>query len=155
MASRQSFQLQGLDKLKATMEALGPELATKAGQTATRAAANVIRDAAREAAPVGDDDTSRTYTVNGGTETRTADYGHLRDNIKTRKGKPRKAHTVVSFVTTGSAFWGRLLEFGTEKMAARPWLKPATDSAASAALAAMTKTLEKALDRAVKKVRRS
>ena len=154
MASRQSFQLHGAKELKASLASLEKEIATKAGQAAVRAGANVIRNRVKAAAPLGDADTSRTYRVKGSTESRTADYGHLRDNIKVAKGKPRKAHTVVSLVTTGKAFWGRMVEFGTTKMSAQSWFKPASDAAAPEAFKQMMTTLEKALARAVKKANR-
>lgn len=150
MVTRVNFDTKGFAELEASLKTLAPELATKVGQVATRRAAIVVRDAARDAAPVGNDDTSRTYTVKGGA-VRTADYGHLHDNIAVRKGKPRKAHTVVSFVTTRSAFWGRMLEFGTIKMGPQPWFGPAADGAAPQAYEAMVDALKRGFARAVKR----
>lgn len=151
MINRQFWTLEGGRALSANLAALGEEIATRSGQQAVRRGAVVIRNAVVQAAPVGDDNTSRTYRIAGGNQTRTVDYGHLRDNIRVQKGQHRKAHTVVSLVTTGKAFWGRILETGSIKMAAQPWFKPALDNAASAALAAMVNTLEKSIARAIKK----
>lgn len=154
MASRQSFHLHGAKELKASLASLEKEVSTKAGQAAVRSGAIVIRNRVKAAAPLGDPDTSRTYRVKGSTESRTADYGHLRDNIKVAKGRPRRQHTVVSLITTSSAFWGRMLEFGTTKMSAQPWFKPASDAAAPDAFKQMMATLEKAIARAARKAGR-
>ena len=129
MAGGRSFSLQGAKALNAALKELGPEVATKAGATASRKAANVMRDAAVAAAPRGEQPTTKKWRNKDGTQ-QEADYGRLHENIKTRKQKAGKAHTIRYIVTTGNAFWGRFSEFGTEHEPARPWFGPAVEQIA-------------------------
>lgn len=153
MPSRQSFKLEGMKELNQALKALGPEVATKAGASGTRQATNVMRDAVREAAPRGDQPTKRTWKNKDGSQG-SADYGRLHQNIKTKKVRARKAHTVSFQVTTGKAFWGRFSEFGTEHEAARPWFKPAVDKVAARVVDALAGELRKAIDKAARKARK-
>lgn len=146
------FSLRGADELTAKMRRVGPEIATKGGAVAVRAGAKFLVGKIVENTPVGDADTTRKYTVNGGKETRTVDYGHLRDNIKLKKGKARKEYNQVHLVGTGSGFWGYFLEFGTEKMAPRLFMKPAIEANSQGALDVVTQQLGRYLDRAIKKM---
>ncbi len=146
------FDLNGVGDLNDKLRRVGPEIATKGGAVAVRAGTKYLAELIRDTAPVGDADTSRTYTVNGGKETRKVDYGHLKDNIKLKKGKARKEFNQVSLIGTGSAFWGYMLEFGTEKMPPHPFMKPAVEAGAQGALDAVVKQLHRYLDRAIKKM---
>ncbi|MCI1143247.1 HK97 gp10 family phage protein [Sphingomonas sp. WKB10] len=153
MPSRQSFKLEGMKELNALLKALGPEVATKAGASGTRQATNVMRDAVKQAAPRGTEPTKRTWTNKDGSKG-SADYGRLHQNIKTKKVRARKAHTVSFQVTTGKAFWGRFSEFGTEHEPARPWFKPAVDKVAGQVIDALSGELRKAIDKAARKARK-
>jgi HK97 gp10 family phage protein len=153
MATRTGFKLTGGKELEAALKALGPEVATKAGTSGTRKATNVMRDAVKANAPRGEQSTKRTWRNKDGTQG-SADYGRLHENIKTRKVRARKAKTVSFQVTTGSAFWGRFSEFGTEHEPARPWFKPALDQVAGKVVEAISDELKKAIDRAARKARR-
>lgn len=146
--SRTSFELGGFDELRKNLEALNNELQTKAGQQATRKAAQHVAKAIRSNAPRGDDDTSRTYgTANGSV---TVDYGHLKDakNIGARKGKPKDRRNITYIISTGKAFWGNFLEFGTRKMSAKPFFKPAMDASMPTAIDVMKVELKKAIEKA-------
>lgn len=153
MANRSSFTLTGAKELEAALKALGPEVATKAGASGTRKATNVMRDAVKANAPRGEQSTKRTWRNKDGSQGR-GDYGRLHENIKTRKNRSRKAHTVSFQVTTGSAFWGRFSEFGTEHEPARPWFKPALDQVAGKVVEALTVEIKKAIDRAARKAKK-
>ena len=150
MADRIRFDMKGWDELKRGLEQLGPELATKAGKSAIRAGAKVLSDEVKAATPVGDDDTSRTYRNKSGEQVRV-DYGHARDNIKVKMGRAKKAFNVVAIVSFGSAFWARLLEYGTVKMAAKPFAKPAFDNASIIVLEKVRSSLATSIDRLAKK----
>jgi len=150
MADRLRIEMRGWDELKKGLEQLGPELATRAGKSAIRAGAKALSEEVKAATPVGDDDTSRTYRNKSG-ESVTVDYGHMRDNIKVKMGRPKKAFNVVAIVTFGSAFWARFLEYGTVKMAAKPFAKPAFDNASIIVLEKVKTSLGASIDRLAKK----
>lgn len=140
------FDLSGFDELEEALSKLAPEVGTKAGQTATRKAGQFVAKKVRANAPVGDADTSRSYTSSKGRV--VVDYGHLKDNIKVQKRRKAGRKAVGTIIGTGSAFWGRFLEFGTRKMAARPWFGPAVQANISEALDVMKVELRKALKKA-------
>jgi HK97 gp10 family phage protein len=146
------FELRGVADLRQKLLTVGPEIATKGGAIGVRAGNKHLEKLVVAAAPRGDADTSRTYTVNGGTETRTVDYGHLFENIRVRKGKPQKEYNQVSLIGTGSAFWGYFLEFGTERIAPQPWMGPAIKAGSQGALDALVKSMHRYLDRQLKKM---
>ncbi|WP_082718758.1 MULTISPECIES: HK97-gp10 family putative phage morphogenesis protein [unclassified Sphingobium] len=150
MADRIRMEMRGWDELKTGLEQLGPELATRAGRSAIRAGAKALSDHVKDATPVGDDDTSRTYRNKSG-ESVTVDYGHARDNIKVKMGRPKKAFHVAAYVTFGSAFWARFLEYGTVKMIARPFAKGAFDNAAPVVLEKVRASLSASIERLAKK----
>lgn len=150
MPTRSSFKLEGAKELEKLLKSLGPEVATKAGASGTRQATNIMRDAVKERAPRGTETTQRKRKGKDGSVTR-ADYGRLHDNIKTRKTRARKAHTISFIVTTGKAFWGRFSEFGTEHEIARPWFRPALDQVAGKVVSSLGDELRKAIDRVVRR----
>lgn len=139
------FDIRGFDELEKMLKQLGPEVGTKAGQVATRKAGQHVAKKVRAAAPVGDGDTSRTYTTASGPV--TVDYGHLKRNIRVQKRRKVERKEVGTIIGTGNAFWGRFLEFGTRKMSARPWFGPAFSAAAGEALDIMKAELRKAIDK--------
>ena len=55
-------------------------------------------------------------------------------------------------VHTGKAFWGMFSEFGTSRQPARPWLSPALDASAVAALGRLGKNLGDRLERTAKEL---
>jgi HK97 gp10 family phage protein len=109
-------KMEGLVELKAALEALGTEVATKVGVKANRDAAKVLRDKLKQAAPF----------LESGSKM-AEQYGHLRDNIKVGRRKAYNQGTIVHVVSTGKAFWGMFLEFGTVKMSPKPWYRPVFD----------------------------
>lgn len=141
MSSR--FKLEGFDELKRSLEAVGEEIATKAGQAAIRQSAKTLANNVKARAPYEENEEERSGA--------SVTYGHLRDNIRIRKGKPRKAHSVSAIVTIGNAFWGRFLEFGTIKMMARPFFRPALEASKEQIVEELHKNLSKALASAVKR----
>lgn len=153
MANRSTFHMEGFRELEKALKALGPEVATKAGNEGARKATNVMRDAVKKNAPRGTQPTKRTWRNKDGSQG-SADYGRLHQNIKTRKQRAKKAHTIRYVVTTGNAFWGRFSEFGTEHEPARPWFKPAVDQIAGQVASAIQTELAKATDKAARKRRR-
>jgi hypothetical protein len=146
-----NFQLRGVDELKRTLAALNAESATKAGTVATREGAKIVKEAFVAAAPVGTERTIRTRTTKKGKKVK-ADYGRLRDNITIRKVRGTNQHQIKFAVGVGDAFWGMFLEFGTRFMAARPWMRPAFDAAASRVIDQIGSLLGKGIEREGKRL---
>lgn len=80
--------------------------------------------------------------------------GNLRKNIARKRLKGRKYASVtggeayVGVSWQGNAFYGRFLEFGTAKMAARPFLRPAFDARSGEALGIFMDRLQQNIERA-------
>lgn len=109
---------------------------TKAAEKATRpaaqAGAQVFYDEVKQRVPISaKPHKSGKKTYNPGT-LRKAIYQAFADK---ESGKD-KAMYRISFNKT-HAFYGRFLEFGTSKMAAKPFLRPAYDAARAKALKAV------------------
>lgn len=150
-------KLNGVDALVAKLDALKYETRYKGGRFALRKAAQVIRNKARESAAALDDtETGRkiadniTEKWNGRLYKRTGDLGF-------RVGVQGGAKVTVKGNPDGGAksptpHW-RLLEFGTENMAARPFMRPAGEQSAQAATDEFIRQYGKAIDRAIKKGR--
>jgi len=103
---------------------------------AVRAGANTVRDEARQKAPV--------------------DTGLLKRSIQTVKGKP-SLYEVKFFVVTKSkiklkgiqksAFYAHMIEFGTIKMAAQPFMRPAFENSDKESIEAAHKYIHKKMDK--------
>jgi HK97 gp10 family phage protein len=157
--SYQHIQVQGLRELERRLTELGPKIARKIGNKATAKGAAVIRDEARARARF-----TRGYST-----------GYIKDNIiqfrPTRRRreleneihigvrlrgsrKKRLAQRTVSRMRRGRkvnaypGYYWFMLEFGTRNMAAQPFLRPAFESRAGAALAKTIETLRANLDKA-------
>lgn len=70
-------------------------------------------------------------------------------NTKRNRGKGRAGKT---YFVDGTAFYWLFLEFGTEKMAARPFLRPAFESRKEDALNVIVTEMHAGIDRAVRKL---
>lgn len=138
-----TVKIEGLDKLGAAMKDLGYEVQSKLSREATRKAANLLRDTARSLAPVGQD--------RGGRQPRRA--GAMRDAIgvrrDTKNSYPGFEVIAVGVFTRGGRkqdqttrpFYWPFPEFGTVKMAAKPFLVPAYDADKSDAAEKMANVL--------------
>lgn len=156
MAEAFSVQMNGVDELVKKLEGLKYDMIRKGGRHALRKAAQVIRDQAKaNAQRVDDSETGRsianniTEKWNGRVNKATGDLafriGVNQGAVLAKKGeKPDLA-------AGGPTPHWRLLEFGTEKMAARPFMVPAMEQAAQRAADTFLIQYDKALDRALKK----
>lgn len=148
------FEMVGAKELDAQLAALGTTIATKLMLAAIRGSAEELQQHFIEAAPYRPGERKKYWTLKSG-ETRSASYGHLRDNIRIRKVRPQKENAVVFGVTTGDAFWGRMLEFGTIDMPAHPWARPLVDAAAPELVKIQVDILRAGIEEAASKGRRS
>lgn len=149
------MKLQGVDPILGKMRTLKREIRLKPARSALGQAAKVIRlQAQQNALQVNDPDTGRTIADNivqrfrGKYHRRTGDL-MISVGVGTEKGPIPKGNPDTG--PKGNTPHWHLLELGTEKMPAQPFLRPAAESAGGRALNVFAGALSKALDRLVKK----
>ena len=135
MATTTRSQLTGFKELDKVLKALPGQLAERELTAAVRAGANVIRKEARARAPRG-----------GVPSEISKKFGPLHKKIRVARVKKTR-HSVEFVVYEGSAFYALFIEFGTKDIAPRPFMAPAFDISAQAALAQIGKTLAKGIEK--------
>jgi HK97 gp10 family phage protein len=169
MADSVKFQLKGVDALVSKLEAISYDVKRKGGRAALRKAAAVISQKVKEGAMRVDDsatpeDISKNITLrwNGRLFKRTGDLGFRigvlggakqYNNMHTRKGGRRGTYAVGGSHDNpgGDTFYWRFVEFGTSRVAARPFMRPAMAQSISEATDTFIAEYEKAIDRAIKR----
>ena len=91
------------------------------------AAANIVAEAARALAPVGK---SRPGKV-GGKDWTERETGALRDSIRVVRLKGDPKLNVRVYAGSQKVFYARFVEYGTVKMKAKPFLRPAFNASKS------------------------
>lgn len=124
----------GLADIQKLLDTLPVKIEKNIMRQALRAGCNVIKETAKQMAPVGPP-SAKGAKVYGGYA------GALRDSI--RVGARIKGGKVTAYVKAGGktkkgadVFYAHMLEYGTVNMRARPYMRPALDSQASAAIVA-------------------
>ena len=142
-----AVSLEGWEDLRDALHKLTEETALRAGNNAARAGANYLKARIVEALPTGPGK-PKLRRNKAGTIIET-DYGHLRDNVKVR-GARRKAREAMNLggefeftISPGAAFWGKFLEYGTVKMAARPVWRPVFDAETDATVNRVGEVLQR------------
>lgn len=160
-----SHNLEGIEELLAKLETVKMEPRRKGARFAMRKAANIVRDAAQARAAQLDDpqspeniadniaiqfaarhfrqtgDPMMRVGVRGGAKGHAAAVGELRGRGSGNPG--------------GDTFHWRFLEFGTQNMAARPFMRPAMDESIGPATSAFVTEFDKSLTRAIRRANRS
>ena len=150
------FKINGVDVLTARMRALPVELRKKPARTALGKAAKAIREQAQANARMIDDpETGRAIADNIVQRLRsryTRRTGDLMSSVgvATEKGKIPKGNPDTG--PKGNTPHWHLLELGTEQMAAQPFLRPAAEAKAGAAVDVFASELDAALTRLVKRL---
>lgn len=132
------FQVQGLEGVLAALRALPPEVAGKNGgpvRAALFQGAKIIREEAKRLAP------RKTGKL-------VANVVMVRDRNPKQSGANERYQVGVR----GKAFYGKFHEFGTVKMAAKPFLRPAFETKKQEALEKIVATLKTGIDKAAAKV---
>jgi HK97 gp10 family phage protein len=127
------------------MRALGADMAGKVARQATAAGAGVVRKAARQNAPKDTGNLQAAIVMKRERQTRlTEEYV-----VAVRKGKSRdvKAAKRGEGRLGKDAFYARFMEFGTVKMPAQPFLRPALEENVQAATDAIAKRLKQRIDK--------
>lgn len=169
MAETSEFKLEGLDLLLGKLGSISADMKRKGGRAALRKAAAVISQKVKEGAMRVDDsvtpeDISKNITLrwNGRLFKRTGDLGFRigvlggskqYSNMHTRKGGRRGTYAVGGSHDNpgGDTFYWRFVEFGTSRVAARPFMRPAMAQSVSEATDTFVTEYEKAIDRAIKR----
>lgn len=160
------FQIQGLDAVLARMKGLAPELRKKGVRAAARKAMNVVRDAARARAKQFDDpSTTLSVAKNIVTAERTKSgkaIGGIVMGVGVRGGAKsytknadnrRAGRAGKSYVTGGTTWYWRLLEFGTQKMRAQPFMRPALANNIQRVTDVFVSELNPAIDKAISRIK--
>lgn len=153
MADTVEFSLTGLDSLLGKLEAVSYDLKRKGGRSALRKAAQIVAEKAKEGARrVDDSKTGRSIADNvairwnGRLFRRTGDLGFrvgILHGAVLRNGGDLSANSPTPH-------W-RLLEFGSEKMRAQPFMRPALENQISEVTNTFVTAYELAIDRALKR----
>ena len=159
MATAFSVKMTSVEALSKKLQGLKYDVQKKGGRFALRKAAQVVRDQARSNAQRVDDPGTPASIPTNIVERWSNTYNKRTGNLMFRVGVLGGSQSVKTTLTksgkektTGSdVFYWRFLEFGTEKMAARPFMAPALPQSAQAATDRFISEYSKAIDRALKK----
>lgn len=151
MADGVDFSIIGLDALQGKLLSISDDLRRRGGRAALRRAGNVIVDKAKEnASRIDDPETGRSIAANvamrwnGRLFKTTGDLGF---RIGVQHGAVLKKHPDLS-ENAPTPHW-RLIEFGTERVRAEPFMRPAADTSTSEVVNVFATEYEKSIDRAI------
>lgn len=146
--------MEGVEALSKRLESLSYDARRKGGRFALRKAAQVVRDAARQNAQTVDDSETGRSIARNINERWASRFNKSTGNLMFRVGVMGGARIPKDNVDEGlggpTPHW-RLLEFGTEKMRARPFFAKALPENAQRATDNFINEFGRALDRALKR----
>ncbi len=155
MSEPLDFSLVGLDGLLGKLAAVQHDVKYKGGRFALRKAAQLVRNRARQSAALLDDpETGRTISANiveRWDSRRFKTTGDLGFRVGVKHGSVIKVPGNPDAGENGPTPHWRLLEFGTEKMPAQPFMRKALADNVSAATGEFLTQYEKALTRAIRR----
>ena len=156
MADGIDFSSTGLDSLLGKFESITDDVKRRGGRSSLRKAAQVVANKAKARAQrLDDQETGRsiadniTLRWNGRLFKRTGDLG-FRIGVLHGAVLPRSTEAADKGENAPTPHW-RLLEFGTEKMKAQPFMRPAIEESISEVTTTFVNEYEKAVDRAIKR----
>lgn len=157
-----TVKIEGLAEVKRKLKLLPERVGRNAMRRALRKGANVIRDAARGNATRVDDPKTReqitkNIVVQGGRRSREKQAGGPLMRVGVLGGSRNMAKH-GEFTGSGKGnpggdtwYW-RLLEFGTSKMAARPFMRPAMQNNAERTLNVTAQAMQVETDKELEKL---
>ncbi|MFG0272354.1 HK97-gp10 family putative phage morphogenesis protein [Pseudomonas sp. zjy_14] len=156
MADSVEFSITGLDNLLGKLESVSYDVRRKGGRAALRKAAQVVMQKAKDGAErIDNKETGRSIADNialrwnGKLFKQTGDLGF---RVGVLHGAVLKDGGDLS-PNSPTPHW-RLIEFGTEKMAAAPFMRPALANSISEVTNTFVTEYEKAIDRAIRRAAR-
>jgi HK97 gp10 family phage protein len=155
------MKVEGLAALNKALLELPLQVRGAPLRTATRKAAMVIRNDARAKAPVDtgllkrEIITSRSRSQSAeGRETFVVMVKQLTKRYANTKANRRKNRVGRKFKTEGLAYYWKFLEFGTSKMAARPFMRKAFEAKKEEAVRILQQELNDAIQKTARKLKR-
>lgn len=140
-----TFKVEGLRELGLAMQQLSADMAGKVARQAVAAGAGVVRKDARRRAPRDSGNLQAAVIMKRLPKRETP----LTEEyiVATRKGRTRdaKAAKAGAGKLGKDAYYAHMVEFGTVKMAAQPFMRPALENNTQAATDAMAQRLKQRL----------
>ncbi|MBY5942772.1 HK97 gp10 family phage protein [Halomonas sp. DP5N14-9] len=151
-----SFNLSGVDEALAKMKQVETLPKKKATRFALRKAANLVRDRAKDGAlRIDDPQTANRIADNVVVRFDSQHFrqhGDLKMSVGVRGGSTSKKSNASN--PGGDTYYWRFKEFGTEKMRADPFMRPALQESIEPATDEFLRQFDKALVRAIKRASR-
>ncbi len=144
-------KLTGFKELAQAMRQLPDRVAKNALRRAVSSAAAVVRNEARARAPVDTGEMKRDIQMKRDRDTKG--QVSARYLVFVRSGKKSRMAGKGRNVNKDSFYW-RFLEFGTVKMTAKPFMRPAFEAKKQEALEQLRKTLKEGIETEAQKLRR-
>lgn len=159
-----TLKIEGLDEVIAKTKSLSHDIQYKGGRFALRKAANLVADAAKKNADrVDDPGTAESIKENIAVRFSTRMFrstGNVGFRVGVLGGARAPATAVGELKGAGSrnpggdTFYWRFIEFGTESISARPFMRPALSQNVDNAIAEFVKQYGPAIDRALKRAKK-
>lgn len=150
------INLQGLDQVVQKLESMTPELKKKALRNAVGKGASIIRKSATAKAPKDTGAMAKNIRVQFASRTtrKTGDItfrvgvrgGAQQAGSRTRYATTKKGRKTALAVGSSTWYW-RLVEFGTQKMRARPFMRNAMADSSEAVFRNVGNDIEKAIEK--------
>lgn len=136
--------VKGFQEAARLLQLLPRNVETRVLQAATMAGARVMSKQVKADAPRG----------HGKQSPSSEQYKRLHQNIKVAplRSLRKKKGIRGARVSTGNAFWGRFLEFGTRFISAIPWFRPAIAKAQDSAIDKLKEGLGRGIEREATKL---
>ncbi|MHB8100371.1 MAG: HK97-gp10 family putative phage morphogenesis protein [Sulfuricurvum sp.] len=131
-----SAEIKGIEELIKQLQDLPEKIEKRVVRAAVRQGANIIKDKAKDNVPVNEGDLKKSIKVKGVRGKPGTIAFVIRPTSSKKKGK--------------SVFYGRFQEFGTSKMAAKPFMRPAYDEAGQDVIDKVVNTIKSKLDEVAK-----
>ncbi len=146
-------EIEGIGEVLGKLKSLQDLPRKKSMNFALRKAANIVRDNVKARAEQIDDPSTPTSIAENVVARTDGKHfkktGDLKFSVGVRGGATSKRKN--SSNPGGDTFYWRFHEFGTEKMAATPFMRPGMQESIDPATKEFTKQLDKAIGRAIKR----